>query len=129
MSTATRITFTRRDPGDIGYRQVFVRVDGGEYSILRHGDEEVREVEPGRHLLKVHNTLFWKNIELDLRPGEHARFRLVNRAGFGTFFLSGTLGVGPIYLTVERLDRPDADAVVAAAPARANPDDRSGDPA
>ena len=128
MSSAPRITFTRREPGDIVSRLVFVLIYGGEYSILRHGDEEVREVEPGHHLLKVHNTLFWKNIELDLQPGEHARFRIVNRPGFGTFFLGGTLGVGPIYLTVERLDRPDADAVVAAAPPRASSVDRSGDP-
>jgi hypothetical protein len=104
VESSARITVSRQDPGDIGYRQVFARVDEGEAAILRHGDETSFEIAPGPHLLRIHNTLIWKKIELDLKPGEHARFRVVNRAGFGTYFLAGTLGVGPIYLTVQRLD-------------------------
>ncbi|MCY2959125.1 MAG: recombination protein O N-terminal domain-containing protein [Planctomycetota bacterium] len=76
--------------------------DARLFALLKHGGEASREIAAGRHLLKVHNTLFWKNIELELQPGEHARFVVVNRAGWGTHFLAGTLGAGPIYLTVQR---------------------------
>jgi hypothetical protein len=49
--------------------------------------------------------LFWKNLEVVLQPGEHARFVVINRAGSGTLSLLGILGVGPLYLTFERRDR------------------------
>jgi hypothetical protein len=37
-----------------------------------------------------------------LKPGEHARFIAINRAGFGTFGLMFFLGSMPVYLTFER---------------------------
>lgn len=37
-----------------------------------------------------------------LRPGEHVRFRAMNRAGWGTFGLLVMLGAFPVYLTFER---------------------------
>jgi hypothetical protein len=42
-------------------------------------------------------------VELNLAPGEHARFRTVNRGGRFTWFLVGTLGVGPMYVSIERI--------------------------
>lgn len=102
MEAKARITVRRQSPDDLGYRQIFIYLDGADFALLKHGGEATREVDAGRHLLKVYNTLFWKNIELDLQPGEHARFSVVNRAGWGTFFLAGMLGAGPIYLTVQR---------------------------
>lgn len=104
MESKARITVSRQSPEDLGYRQIFAYVDGADFALLKHGGEATREVDAGKHVLKVHNTLFRKIIELDLQPGEHARFRVVNRAGWGTFFLAGLLGAGPIYLTVERQD-------------------------
>ena len=70
---------------------------------LMFGRTLTREVAPGPHRLKAHNTLFWKNLEVDLRPGEHARFQVLNRAGTGTLALLGALGVGPLFLTFERV--------------------------
>jgi hypothetical protein len=103
-----RITVARQSPQDIGYRQVFVSLDGKDLALLRHGEAATCEVEPGRHLLRVHNTLIRKKVELDLRPGEHARFTAVNRAGWGTYSLGALLGVGPIYLSFEREPEPRA---------------------
>ena len=74
-----------------------------------HGDEISREVEPGRHRLQVDNTWNWKTIELNLAAGEHARFVTVNRGGRFTWFLVGTLGVGPMYVSIERLEGDQAD--------------------
>ena len=56
---------------------------------------------PGPHRLRVHNTLFWKTIDLDLRPGEHARFLVINHAGLGSLSMPGLLGAGPLFLKVE----------------------------
>ena len=97
-----RISITRRDPADVRDRQVVVSLDGQSLGTLMYGDDVSREVPPGPHRLRAHNTLFWKTVNLDLAPGEHARFRAVNRAGVGTYSLLGLLGVGPLFLTFER---------------------------
>jgi hypothetical protein len=103
MSTAiARITVTRKDPRDVQDRQVVVSLDGKRFATLLYGKEVTREVPPGQHRLRAHNTLFWKTIDFDVAPGEHARFTAINRAGTGTFSMLGVLGVGPLFLTFER---------------------------
>ena len=104
-SSKTQITVTRRSPKDIGQREVFVSLDGNEFAILRHGDSVTKDVPPGAHRLRLHNTLFWKTVELDLKAGEHAAFNATNRAGWGTYGIATFLGAGPIYLDVERDER------------------------
>ena len=96
------ITVLRKDPADVKDRQVIVSLDGERLATLVYGEQVVRDVPAGRHRLRAHNTLFWKTIDLELAPGEHARFRAVNRAGMGTYSLLGLLGVGPLFLTFER---------------------------
>ena len=103
--TAT-ITVTRKHAEDVRDRQVVVSLDGERLATLLFGGEVTREVPAGRHRLRAHNTLFWKTIDLDLAPGEHARFRAINRAGVGTFSMFGLLGVGPLFLTFEREQEP-----------------------
>jgi hypothetical protein len=103
-----KITVTRKHPEDVQDRQVVVSLDGERLATLLYGDEVTREVPAGQHRLRAHNTLFWKTIDLDLAPGEHARFRAINRAGVGTFSMLGLLGVGPLFLTLEREDNPPA---------------------
>ena len=100
---AARITISRRDRGDVRDRQIIVSLDGDSLATLLFGQEVSRELPPGPHRLRAHNTLFWKTLHVDLAPGEHARFRVVNRAGLSSFSLLGLLGVGPLYLTFERL--------------------------
>ena len=87
-------------------RQIVVSLDGEPLATLLFGHEVTREIAPGEHRLRAHNTLFWKTVDVTLGPGEHARFVVVNRAGRGTFSLLGLLGVGPLYLTFERQPRP-----------------------
>ena len=103
MTPTATITIARQSPNDVGIRQVFISLDGNPFGVLLNGQSVTKEVPPGEHRLRLHNTLVWKNIPLDLKPGEHARFMITNRAGWGTFAMVATLGVGPIYLKVERL--------------------------
>src|SRR5215207_10682585 len=103
---SARITIGRKDPKDVRDRQIVVSLDGEPVGTLLFGNEVSRDVDPGKHRLRAHNTLFWKTLELSLAPGEHAVFRVVNRAGMGTFSLLGLLGVGPLYLTFERQPPP-----------------------
>ena len=98
----SRITIRRDSPEDAGFREIFVSLDGKQLVMLRAGESFTTEVIPGRHRLRAHNTLFWKTHELVLRPGEHARFTAINRAGWATFGLLFVLGAMPIYLTFER---------------------------
>ena len=102
--TTSRVTVSRTSPDDIKQRQVIVKLDGKRLGELMHGDEISRAVESGRHRLQVDNTWNWKTVELNLAPGEHARFRTVNRSGRFTWFLVGTLGVGPMYVSIERIN-------------------------
>jgi hypothetical protein len=98
----SRITIRRDSPEDAGFREIFVSLDGKQLVMLRAGESFTTEVIPGPHRLRAHNTLFWKTHELVLRPGEHARFTAINRAGWATFGLLFFLGAMPIYLTFER---------------------------
>ena len=99
--TAT-VTVTRRSPTDVKQRQVFVSIDGERFAALSFGESASREVVPGRHVLRAHNTLVWKTIECDMTAGEDVRFKIINRPGFGTYAMLSLLGTGPIYLTFER---------------------------
>jgi hypothetical protein len=103
--TISRVTISRTALDDIKQRQIIVKMDGKRLGELMHGDEMSREVEPGRHRLQVDNTWNWKTVELNLAPGEHARFQTVNRGGRFTWFLVGTLGVGPMYVSIERINQ------------------------
>lgn len=106
-----RITISRTSEEDIKQRQVIVTLDGQRVGELMAGDDISRVVEPGHHHLKVDNTWNWKNLDFTVAPGEHVRFQTVNRGGRFTWFLVGTLGVGPMYVSVERLKDPANQAV------------------
>ena len=96
------ITVTRRSPKDIGQRQMVVSVDGKTVATLLYGQDVTCEVDPGVHRLRVHNTLVWKTVDLDLAPGEHVRFTTINRATWGTYAMVSLLGAGPLYVVLER---------------------------
>ena len=99
------ITVSRRSQTDVRQRQVYVSLDGAHLAELLFGDSVTREVAAGEHRIRANNTLVWKTLDCHLKPGEHAHFAIVNRAGFGTYALLSLLGTGPIYLTFEREDR------------------------
>lgn len=100
----SRVTVSRTNPEDTKQRQIIVKLDGKRLGELMFGDEISRPVEPGRHRLQVDNTWNWKTVDLNVAPGDHVRFRTVNRMGRFTWFLVGTIGVGPMYVSIEGVD-------------------------
>jgi hypothetical protein len=100
----SRVTVSRTNPEDTKQRQIIVKLDGKRLGELMFGDEISRPVEPGPHRLQVDNTWNRKTVDLNVAAGEHVRFRTVNRMGRFTWFLVGTIGVGPMYVSIERVD-------------------------
>jgi hypothetical protein len=98
----TLVTVTRTHSKDIQIRQVYVRLDGSPPTSLLYGESFTLEVQPGRHRLFIHNTLFWKRVTFHVEPGEHLEFMLINRGGRFTYPLVALLGVAPLYLTVQQ---------------------------
>lgn len=96
------ITVTRRSTKDVRVRQIYISVDGRNIAELLFGDSVTTEVDAGTHRLRANNTLVWKTVPCHLRPGEHARFSVVNRPGFGSYAMLSLLGSGPIYLSFNR---------------------------
>jgi hypothetical protein len=97
-----RITVTRQAADDVRMRQLVVSIDGEKVATLLYGESVTREVPPGQHRLRVHNTLVWKTVHVELTAGEHASFSAVNVAGPGTMSMLGLLGAGPLYVRVVR---------------------------
>jgi hypothetical protein len=70
---------------------------------LMFGDAFSRDIAPGSHTLRVSNTLVWKTVTFDVKPGEQVRFEAVNRAGRLTYPMLVILGAGPLYVTIRRV--------------------------
>jgi hypothetical protein len=97
------ITVTRTDSADVKQRQLIVTLDGQRLGQLMFGETLTHEMLPGPHRVRISNTLFWKTIAFEAKPGETVRFEAVNRAGRLTYPLMVVMGVGPLYLTVRRV--------------------------
>ena len=104
-----QITVTRKSSKDVRVRQIYISIDGRTVAELLFGDSVTTDVDPGPHRLRANNTLVWKTVQCDLKPGEHARYVVVNRPGFGTFAMLSLLGGGPIYLSLERVPERDVE--------------------
>ncbi|MCU1242911.1 MAG: hypothetical protein JWO71_3637 [Candidatus Acidoferrum typicum] len=102
ISPAAQITIRRTSPDDVQLRQIVVKLDGKRVvDELMYGDTVTIPVTPGRHRLRVDNTWNWKTLDLDVAPGDHPKFLTINRAGRFTWFLVGTLGAGPMYVSIQ----------------------------
>ena len=102
-AATARLTVERTSPEDVGTRQVVLTLDGEQFATLLVGGRISKEISPGRHRLRAHNTLVWKTIEFDATPGQHVKFATVNRAGLGSSALVALIGVGPLFVTLEQL--------------------------
>jgi hypothetical protein len=97
------VTVTRTSEQDYKVRQLVVSIDGEHAGTLLWGDSLTRELGPGRHRIRVHNTLVWKTLEFVLGHGEQAFFEAINRTGPGTLAMTLVLGLGPLYVTLRRM--------------------------
>jgi hypothetical protein len=97
------VTITRTSEADIKTRQLVVHIDGEHVATLLWGDSVTRELAPGGHRIRVHNTLVWKTVEFTLAPEEQVFFEAVNRSGPGTVAMTLLLGIGPLYVDLIRM--------------------------
>jgi hypothetical protein len=97
------VTITRTSERDFKSRQLNVWIDGFRLPAMLWGDSITHELAPGHHRLRVSNTLVWKTVEFTVRPGEQVFFEAINHIGPGSIFFLVVLGVGPLYLTVNRM--------------------------
>ena len=97
------ITVSRTSEDDFKQRQLVIWIDGEKLGDLMFGHAVSRDVAPGRHALRVSNTLVWKTVTFDVKPAEQVRFEVVNRPGRLTYPMLVLLGAGPLYVTVRRL--------------------------
>jgi len=97
------LVITRDYPQDIQDRPVYLWVDGEKWDgVLRYGATFTRELPPGHHTIKVHNTLFGQTVEFDGEAGETVRYRCENGLTGGGMVM--VLMMGAAYLRV-RLKR------------------------
>jgi len=81
MPDSATVTVVRNDAQDVAQRQLIVWLDGERIATLLFGDEVTRPVATGPHRLRISNTLFWKTVTFDAKPGERIRFEAINRGG------------------------------------------------
>lgn len=106
-SWTARITVRRRSRIDARIKSIYVSLDGERIAQLTADQEVTREVEPGQHTLRVHNTLFWRTLTFTLGVGEHASFMAVNRECSLTYSVwAYVLGTNIVTLTFDRDERP-----------------------
>jgi hypothetical protein len=96
------VTIARTSEEDFKQRQLIVWLDGERLGDLLFGDTFKRDVRPGPHKLRVSNTLLWKTVEFDVKPGEQVLWEAINRAGRLTYPMMVIVGVGPLYVTLRR---------------------------
>jgi hypothetical protein len=97
------ITVTRNARNDFQQRQLIVYLDDERLGDLMFGQTLSRDIEPGPHRLRVSNTLVWKTVTFDVKPGEQVRFEAINRAGRLTYPMLLIIGAGPLYVTLRRV--------------------------
>ena len=97
------VTIARTHQSDFGQRQLIITLDGERLGDLMFGDAFRRDVAPGPHTLRVSNTLVWKTVTFDVKPGEQVRFEAINRVGKLTYPMLVIFGAGPLYVTIRRV--------------------------
>ena len=98
-----RLSLVRDAPDDVQDRVVNVWFDGETWGRLRYGQTMARDVDPGHHVVKAHNTLFGTTIEFDAAPGEEVRLRCENGLTGGGKLMVLMLGVAYLRVRLTRL--------------------------
>ena len=97
------VTVSRTSQEDFQQRQLVIWIDGEKIGDLMFGETFSRDISPGTHTLRVSNTLVWKTVTFDVKPGEQVRFEVVNRPGKLTYPMLVLIGAGPLYVTIKRV--------------------------
>ena len=71
----TVLVLRRTSPHDFQDRQIYVWIDGEPQGKIRYGGAIQRPIEPGRHTVRVFNTLLSRTLTIDAAPGEQVRLQ------------------------------------------------------
>jgi hypothetical protein len=75
VTPETQIIVRRNSPHDFQDRQIYLWIDDEALGKIRYGDAISRPIEPGRHTVRVFNTLVSRTITIDAAPGEQVRLQ------------------------------------------------------
>ena len=75
ITPETEILIRRNSPHDFQDRQIYVWIDDEALGKIRYGDAISRPIEPGRHTVRVFNTLVSRTLTIDAAPGEQVRLQ------------------------------------------------------
>lgn len=114
--TTARLTITRNQPLDVQDRPVRIWVDDERWDNLTYGKTLSRDIAPGHHRIKAHNTLFGTTLEFDAAAGEEVRIRCQNGLTGGGMLMVLMMGVAYLRVRLEQepSGAPDAEAPKAA---------------
>ena len=73
VTPETEIVVRRTSPHDFQDRQIYLWLDEEPLGKIRYGDAISRPIEPGRHTVRVFNTLVSRTLTVDAAPGEQVR--------------------------------------------------------
>jgi hypothetical protein len=98
-----RLSITRNAPDDIQDRPVRLWLNGERLENLPYGRTYMQDIDPGRHVVKAHNTLFGTTLEIEAAPGEEVRLRCANGLTGGGKLMVLLMGVAYLRVRLERL--------------------------
>lgn len=75
LARQTAILIRRASPYDFQDRQIYVWIDEEPLGKIRYGDAITQPIEPGRHTVRVFNTLLSRTLTIDAAPGEQVRLQ------------------------------------------------------
>ena len=104
MSAPTAVEIVRDTAEDVQDRWVRIFIDDEPEQILRYGETLRREIPPGAHRIKAHNTLSSDTIEIDVPPGQTLRIRCHNHFAKGGILMMLAIGFAFIKVRLEVLD-------------------------
>ena len=88
---------------DVQDRWIRIFIDDAPPEILRYGETLRRELTPGRHRIKAHNTLSKDTIDITAEPGRTIRIRCHNHFAKGGILMMLTIGFAFIKVRLEVL--------------------------
>jgi hypothetical protein len=99
---AAWLTLRRTSADDMQERELYASLDGKRIAILLYGDEPTLSISPGRHELRIHNTISRKKVEFDAAPGQHVRFETSNMRGRSFAYWAFFLGAAMMHTRLDR---------------------------
>jgi hypothetical protein len=104
MPGLATLIIARDHPQDIQDRPVYLWVDGEKWEgVLRYGTTFTRDLAPGPHTVKAHNTLFSHSVQFDAASGETVRYRCENGLTGGGMVMVLMMGVAYLRVRLTRL--------------------------